>query len=82
MLSVALSTLVVATSLVLGSVAALTLTWMVYAWRTPEGLAATRFSRGEPTAVRRLRFSLLVPGPARGRGARPHPRRAGRAAAP
>ena len=61
MLSVALSTLVVATSLVLGSVAALTLTWMVYAWRTPEGLAATRFSRGEPTAVRRLRFSLLVP---------------------
>ena len=61
MLAVVFSTLVVATSLVLGTVAALTLTWMVYAWRTPEALAATRFSRGEPTAVRRLRFSLLVP---------------------
>lgn len=57
----ALSVLVVVSSIVLGSVAALTLCWMVYAWRSPEGLADTRFSRGEPTAVRPLRFSLLVP---------------------
>lgn len=56
-----LSVLVVVSSIVLGSVAALTLCWMVYAWRSPEGLAGTRFSRGEPTAVRRLRFSLIVP---------------------
>ncbi|MCW2601444.1 MAG: glycosyl transferase [Frankiales bacterium] len=57
----ALSVVVVVSSIVLGSVAALTLCWMVYAWRSPAGLAGTRFSRGEPTAVRRLRFSLLVP---------------------
>lgn len=57
----ALSSLVVLSSLVLGTIATLTLCWMVYAWRTPEGLASTRFSRGEPTAVKRLRFSLLVP---------------------
>ena len=58
---VTLSLLVVVSSLVLGTVATLTLCWMVYAWRSPEGLAGTRFSRGEPTAVRPLRFSLLVP---------------------
>lgn len=57
----ALSLVVVVSSIVLGSVAALTLCWMVYAWRTPEGMAGTRFSRGQPTAVRSLRFSLLVP---------------------
>jgi cellulose synthase/poly-beta-1,6-N-acetylglucosamine synthase-like glycosyltransferase len=55
------SAVVLVSSLILGSVAALTLCWMVYAWRSPEGLAGTRFSRGEATAVRRLRFSLLVP---------------------
>jgi cellulose synthase/poly-beta-1,6-N-acetylglucosamine synthase-like glycosyltransferase len=53
--------IVVTTSVVLGGIAALTLTWMLYAWRTPDGLAATRFSRGDATAVRPLRFSLLVP---------------------
>lgn len=55
------STIVLVTALVLGGVATLTLAWMLYAWRSPEGLAATRFSRGEPTAARRLRFSLIVP---------------------
>ena len=56
-----MNVIVVVTSLVLGGVAALTLRWMLYAWRSPDGLAATRFSRGEPTTTRRLRFSLLVP---------------------
>lgn len=60
-MDVVLSFLVIVASLMLGSVAALTLCWMVYAWRSPEGLAGTRFSTGEPTAVRGLRFSLLVP---------------------
>jgi cellulose synthase/poly-beta-1,6-N-acetylglucosamine synthase-like glycosyltransferase len=55
------SLIVVVTSLVLGAVAALTLSWMLYAWRSPDGHQATRFSRGEPGAVRRLRFSILVP---------------------
>ncbi|MGN6242225.1 MAG: glycosyltransferase [Motilibacteraceae bacterium] len=41
--------------------AALTLSWMLYAWRSPEGLAATRFSRREVPTARRLRFSLIVP---------------------
>ncbi len=57
----AMNVIVVVTSLVLGGVAALTLSWMLYAWRSPDGLAATRFSRGEPTTTRTLRFSLLVP---------------------
>jgi cellulose synthase/poly-beta-1,6-N-acetylglucosamine synthase-like glycosyltransferase len=55
------SLIVVVTSVVLGAVAALTLSWMLYAWRSPDGHQATRFSRGEPSAVRPLRFSLLVP---------------------
>ncbi|MGN6245003.1 MAG: glycosyltransferase [Motilibacteraceae bacterium] len=55
------SAIVLVTSLVLGGVATLTLAWMLYAWRSPEGLAATRFSRGEPAPARRLRFSLIVP---------------------
>jgi cellulose synthase/poly-beta-1,6-N-acetylglucosamine synthase-like glycosyltransferase len=57
----ALNVIVVTSSLVLGGVAALTLAWMLYAWRSPDGLAATRFSRGDATAVTPLRFSLLVP---------------------
>ena len=59
----ALSAVVIVTSLFLGFVGALTLTWMLYAWRTPEGLEATRFVRagGEGRGTRRRRFSLIVP---------------------
>ena len=60
----AVSLVVVLTSLFLGGVGALTLTWMLYAWRTPEALVATRFSRGgvgrRGIAASR-RFSLIVP---------------------
>lgn len=49
----------IATSLSLFLLAALTLWWMLHAWRTPEALRATEFARvpAEPT----LSFSLLVP---------------------
>lgn len=60
----AVSLVVVLTSLFLGGVGALTLTWMLYAWRTPEALLATRFSRGgtgRRGIVRSRRFSLIVP---------------------
>lgn len=59
----ALSAVVILTSLFLGAVGALTLAWMLYAWRTPEGLAATRFvhrERGRRDVPPR-RFSLIVP---------------------
>jgi len=36
-----------------------TLWWMMYAWRTPENLAETRFT--EPDGTQGLSFSLLVP---------------------
>ncbi|GAB2932718.1 hypothetical protein GCM10027047_31340 [Rhodococcus aerolatus] len=52
--------LVVLTSVLMGGVAALTLTWMLYAWRSPEGLERTSFSRpGGDVAP--LTFSLVVP---------------------
>ena len=57
-----ISAVVVLTSLFLGVVGGLTLTWMLYAWRTPEALDATRFvRRGRRAAGRRRRFSLIVP---------------------
>jgi glycosyltransferase XagB len=60
-LQVVVNVIVITSSVVLGGVASLTLTWMLYAWRSPDGLAATRFSRGDATSMKRLRFSLLVP---------------------
>lgn len=60
-MQVVVNVIVITSSVVLGGVAALTLTWMLYAWRSPDGLAATRFSRGDATSMKRLRFSLLVP---------------------
>lgn len=60
-MSLLASTVVIVTSLLLGGVAALTLTWMVYAWRTPAALARTRFAVVNQVPDRRLRFSLIVP---------------------
>jgi glycosyltransferase XagB len=54
-----LSAITVVLSLVLFGVSALTLWWMVHAWRTPETLQATRFSRSDDKCG--LSFSLLVP---------------------
>jgi glycosyltransferase XagB len=54
-----LSAFVVVVSLILFGVSALTLWWMVHAWRTPETLESTRFSRHDGST--RLSFSLLVP---------------------
>lgn len=58
-----LSAVVVLTSLFLGVVGALTLGWMLYAWRTPEALRATRFAPqpAATTDVPGRRFSLVVP---------------------
>lgn len=53
--------LLVLVSLVMTAVAFTTLAWMLHAWRTPEHLLATRFTR-EPVEGARARFSLLVPG--------------------
>ncbi len=53
------SSIIVAVSLILFAVAVLTLWWMLHAWRTPEGLAATRFSQHDSTAG--LSFTLLIP---------------------
>jgi cellulose synthase/poly-beta-1,6-N-acetylglucosamine synthase-like glycosyltransferase len=51
--------LYVALSLVVGTVAVSTLTWMLYAWQTPGSLAASRLEAdGRPTACS---FSLIVP---------------------
>ncbi len=58
---VALSALVVLLSVAFGSIAALTLSWMLYAWRSPEGLARTSFTRDFPEPARSLSFSLIVP---------------------
>ncbi len=52
--------LLVLVSLVLSGVAFTTLAWMLHAWRTPEGLRATRFG-GRSSREKPLRFSLLVP---------------------
>jgi glycosyltransferase XagB len=46
-------------SSVLTVFAAVTLWWTMHAWRTPETLAATRFT--EPDGDHRLTFSLLIP---------------------
>jgi len=53
-------TALVVVSLLLTGVAGTTLAWMLHAWRTPQHLEATRFSR-TPGTGRRPRFSLLVP---------------------
>jgi glycosyltransferase XagB len=50
---------VLVVSIVLFSVAAATLWWMMHAWRTPETLASTTF--GEPDGECGLSFSLLLP---------------------
>jgi cellulose synthase/poly-beta-1,6-N-acetylglucosamine synthase-like glycosyltransferase len=50
---------VIAVSLVLFSVAVVTLWWMMHAWRTPQTLAATKFA--EPDGAFALSFSLIVP---------------------
>jgi cellulose synthase/poly-beta-1,6-N-acetylglucosamine synthase-like glycosyltransferase len=54
-----LNAVVIAVSLVLFSVAVVTLWWMMHAWRTPQTLAATKFA--EPDGASALSFSLLVP---------------------
>jgi glycosyltransferase XagB len=54
-----LSLLIIVVSLILFVVASLTLWWMLHAWRTPESLAATRFSQHDGTSE--LSFSLLIP---------------------
>jgi glycosyltransferase XagB len=46
-------------SLLLFTIASITLRWMMHAWRTPETLAGTRFA--EPDGVCALSFSILVP---------------------
>jgi cellulose synthase/poly-beta-1,6-N-acetylglucosamine synthase-like glycosyltransferase len=46
-------------SITLFGMAAVTLWWMLHAWRTPETLASTRF--GDPDGAGVLSFSLLVP---------------------
>jgi cellulose synthase/poly-beta-1,6-N-acetylglucosamine synthase-like glycosyltransferase len=50
---------VIVVSLVLFSVAVVTLWWMMHAWRTPETLAATKFAA--PDGAFALSFSLLIP---------------------
>src|ERR1044072_5080752 len=55
----ALSAVLLFVSLVLMAAAAITLWWMMHAWRTPETLEATAFA--EPDGEHRLSFSLLVP---------------------
>ncbi len=54
-----LAAAVLVVSLVLFSVAAATLWWMMSAWRTPEMLASTTF--GQPDGKAELSFSLLLP---------------------
>ncbi|NBM15034.1 glycosyltransferase [Streptomyces sp. GC420] len=53
------SVFISAVSLALFGMAAFTLWWQMHAWRTPETLAATRFTR--PDGEAGLAFSLLVP---------------------
>ncbi len=52
--------LLIAFSLALTAIAVTTITWMLHAWRTPEHLKATRFSR-ERHPDRPIRFTLMVP---------------------
>ena len=59
---------VISTTCVLGLTALLTLTWALYAWRTPEDHERTTFRRaegaigpGSGSVVQPLSFSLLVP---------------------
>jgi cellulose synthase/poly-beta-1,6-N-acetylglucosamine synthase-like glycosyltransferase len=54
-----ISATLIAVSLVLFTVAVVTLWWMMHAWRTPETLSATKFA--EPDGACALSFSLLVP---------------------
>lgn len=60
-MSVLVCLVVVVMAVVMGTVAALTLTWMLYAWRSPEGLAQTSFARAGDDPVTPLSFSLIVP---------------------
>jgi cellulose synthase/poly-beta-1,6-N-acetylglucosamine synthase-like glycosyltransferase len=60
-MSVVLGVLIVFMSLALGTIAVLTVSWMLYAWRTPEGLVQTSFVRHSPEPVTPLSFSLIVP---------------------
>lgn len=52
---------VLVTTVLLGVTALLTLTWVLYAWRTPRVLAGTTFGREETEPVLPLSFSILVP---------------------
>lgn len=61
MLGVGTDLVVLTMALVMGTVAALTLSWMLYAWRTPDGLKDTSFYRGAVDEVPPLSFSLIVP---------------------
>ena len=61
MLGLIIDVVVTAMAVIMGSVAALTANWMVYAWRSPDGLRATSFARGPAAGVTPLRFSLIVP---------------------
>ncbi|GAA1010663.1 hypothetical protein Aple_029710 [Acrocarpospora pleiomorpha] len=54
-----ISFLVIFISVILTASAALTMWWMLHAWRTPETLNATRFS--DPDGEQQMSFSLLVP---------------------
>ncbi|MFJ6299496.1 glycosyltransferase [Streptomyces griseoviridis] len=55
-----LTSIVIATvSMALFGMAAFTLWWQMHAWRTPEVLASTRFSR--PDGAAHVSFSLLLP---------------------
>jgi cellulose synthase/poly-beta-1,6-N-acetylglucosamine synthase-like glycosyltransferase len=54
-----LSATIIVVSAILFAVSALTLWWMVHAWRTPETLQATRFTGIDGRCC--LTFSLLVP---------------------
>ncbi|MEO3856511.1 glycosyltransferase [Acrocarpospora sp. B8E8] len=54
-----ISFLAIFISVILTASAALTMWWMLHAWRTPETLHATRFS--DPDGEQRMSFSLLVP---------------------
>ncbi|GAA1000465.1 hypothetical protein GCM10009555_103510 [Acrocarpospora macrocephala] len=54
-----ISFLAIFISVILTASAALTMWWMLHAWRTPETLHATRFSA--PDGEQRMSFSLLVP---------------------
>ena len=59
MLTTTVTVCVALTSLLLFGIASLTLWWQMYAWRTPETYAATRFA--PPDGDRGLSFSLLLP---------------------